>query len=184
MNLQPVTIPEDQFGKDLESTLVDLALRHDLRWLLAHADDGVIWGEVRENGLHLSCDTFPEVSPPLRAVTLQLVRLFGSQGELLIWRDGAAWRARLIRDSSVEQGGKEFYDETFLLWGTHVEERRNGFALLREGRQGLRHAPPLPENAELPARLRVRHYLACDEDGQAYIACSRLVELEIEGGEE
>ncbi len=183
MNLQPVTILENQFGKDPKSTLVDLARRHGLRWLLAHADDGVIWGEILESGLHLSSDAFPEVSPPLRTVTLQQARLFGSQAELLIWRDGAAWRARLIRDISAEQEGEKFCEETYLLWGTHVEERRNGFALLREGRQGLRHAPPLPENAKPPARLRVRHYLAYDEDGQAYIACSRLVDLEVERGE-
>ena len=38
---------------------------------------------------------FPEVSPKLRAKTLQQARLFGSDAEVLLWRDGdGAWMAR------------------------------------------------------------------------------------------
>jgi len=154
----------------------------DGAWFLAHADDGVIWGEVRADGLHLSGDAFPQISPPLRAVTLQQARLFGPNAELLLWKNDAAWRARLVQDGAGEDG--EYYDETHLLWGTAMEEQRDGFTLLREGKEGLRHAPPLPPAVHLPARLRVRHYLAYDPDGQAYIACSRLVGIENQGGEE
>ncbi|OAT86779.1 CRISPR-associated protein [Desulfotomaculum copahuensis] len=149
---------------------------YGLRWFLAHADDGVIWGESREAGLALSGDSFPEVSPPLRAVTLQQARLFGKEGELFLWQDGGDRRARLIRDGVGEE--KEYYDEDQLLWGNKLECWKDGFALLRQGSEGLLHAPPLPEGAELPVRLKVRHYIDYDsDDGQAFIAFSRLVSL-------
>mgnify|MGYP000051418742 CR=1 FL=1 len=179
-SVQDVAIPE-RWVDEPASVLAELARQYRLRWLLAHADDGVIWGEVRDGRLHLSCDVFPSISPPLRAITLQQVRLFGPEAELLLWKDENGWRARIIQDRS---GNDEGYDETYLLWGTTIEKWQDGFALLREGREGLRHAPPLPENVHLPVRLRVRHYLAYDPDGQACVAYSRLVALEIQGGAE
>ena len=180
-SIQSVAIP-DRFIREPASVLPELAGEHHLRWLLAHADDGVIWGQTRDNGLHLSSAVFPSISPPLRAKTLQQARLFGPEAELLLWKSEDSWQARIIRDGSGEDG--EYYDETHLLWGTDVEEWQDGFALLREGREGLRHAPPLLENVHLPMHLRVRHYLAYDPDGQAYMAYSRLVALETQGGAE
>jgi CRISPR-associated protein (TIGR03984 family) len=180
-SIRSVAVP-DRFIREPVSVLAELAGEHHLRWLLAHADDGVIWGEVRENQLHLSSDVFPFVSPPLRAETLQQARLFGPDAELLLWKSEDSWQARIIQDASGEDG--EHYEETHLLWGTNVERWQDGFALLREGREGLRHAPPLPQNAHPPVRLRVRHYLAYDSDGQAYIAYSRLVGIESQGGTE
>lgn len=171
----------DNLETELQSWLTDQARTYKLNWLLAHADDGVIWGEVRDDGLHLSGDAFPAISPPLRAVTLQQARLFGSTAELLLWRDGAGWRARVIQDGTGENG--EYYDESHLLWGDRAEDHKDGFLLLRQGNEGLCHAPPLPQDAPLPARLRVRHYLAYDPDGQAYVAFSRLVALQ-QGGTE
>ncbi|MEJ5346112.1 MAG: CRISPR-associated protein Csx19 [Chloroflexus sp.] len=161
---------------ELQSWLDAQARIYQLNWLLAHADDGVIWGKLRNDGLHLSGDAFPDISPPLRAVTLQQVRLFGSAAELLLWRDGSIWQTRVIQDGAGEPC--EYYDESHLLWGDRVEERKDGFLLLRQGSEGLRHTPPLPQVAQLPAQLRVRHYLAYDADGQAYVAFSRLIALQ------
>jgi len=180
-SIQDIAIP-GSFTENPTSVLAEFAGRYRLRWLLAHADDGVIWGQVRDDGLHLSSAVFPSVSPPLRAETLQQARLFGPEAELLLWKNETGWQARIIQDASGENG--EYYDETHLLWGTDVEERQDGFALLREGREGLRHAPPLPENVPPPVHLRVRHYVKYDSDGQAYIAYSRLVALETQGGAE
>lgn len=173
-SIQAVSVPEN-FDTRPASALEELGRNYNLRWLLAHADDGVIWGELRADGLHLSGDAFPDVSPPLRAETLRQVRLFGSQAEILLWKD-AAWRGRLIQDGADEPDN--VFDEAHLLWGTEVEDRQDGFVLLQEGREGLRHAPPLPDDAQLPVRLKVRHYVAYDPDGQAYIAYSRLTGLE------
>lgn len=178
--IQSLPVP-DNLETELRPWLTAQARTFHLNWMLAHADDGVIWGEIRDDGLHLSSDAFPDISPPLRAVTLQQARLLGRTAELLLWRDGAGWRARVIQDGTGENG--EYYDESHLLWGDRAEDHKDGFLLLRQGNEGLRHAPPLPQDAPLPARLRVRHYLAYDPDGQAYIAFSRLVALQKGGAE-
>lgn len=179
-SIQAVDIPAN-LDSEPRSALAELARKYALRWLLAHADDGVIWGELRADGLHLSSDVFPDISPPLRTVTLQQVRLFGPQAEILLWKDGSGWRARLIRDEGEE---RDCVDEAHMLWGTEIEERRDGFTRLREGREGLRHAPPLPDSARPPVYLRVRHYIAYNLDGQAYIAYSRLMGIDARGGEQ
>lgn len=178
-SVEAISVPAN-FAAEPVATLVGLAEDYALHWLLAHADDGVIWGEFRADGLHLSGDAFPAVSPPLRAATLQQARLFGPQAEILLWKDDGAWHGRLTRDDADEV--EDAFDETHLLWGTDVETRQDGFALLREGKEGLRHAPPLPDDAQLPVRLRVRHYVAYDSDGQACIAYSRLVGIDARGG--
>lgn len=179
-SIQAISIPAN-FASDPASVLEKLARDYNLRWLLAHADDGVIWGELRDDGLHLSGNAFPDVSPPLRAETLQQARLFGPQAEILVWKNDATWHGRLIQDGAGEV--EDAFDEMHLLWGTEVEDRQDGFALLREGREGLRHAPPLPDDAQPPIHLKVRHYMAYDADGQAYIAYSRLTGIDAQGGE-
>src|SRR5947209_17352687 len=62
---------------------------HELKYLLAHADDGVIRGRLDSDGLITSRVVAPEYSPPLRTETLQTARVFAPTGELLIWRDEA-----------------------------------------------------------------------------------------------
>jgi CRISPR-associated protein (TIGR03984 family) len=156
-----------------------------MSWLLIHADDGVIWGQAQDFSLRLSsdvfadADTYPTLAVELRAITLQQARLFGPEGELLVWREGNGFAARVIRDDDKT----DHIEEHYLLWhrGRPVERRtEEGFALLQEGQRGQRHSPPLiPTGRERP-RLRVRHYIKYDNEGQAYVALSRLVDL-VEG---
>lgn len=159
--------------------------REDMPWLLAHADDGVIWGQREGDGtLKLSSDVFsdpqefPAVAVPLRAETLQQARVFGPAGELLLWRTDSGFAARVIEDGP-EHPSDALPDEEHLLWrlGEKVEAG-DGFTLLQEGQQGLQHAPPV-EGLPVGARptLVVRHYLNYDDEGQAYVAMSRLVSL-------
>lgn len=157
-------------------------------WLLAHDDDGVVWGRVLQMpdgqaALALSSDLFPKFSPPLRAETLQQARLFGADAEVHVWRDGDGFRACRLQDGG--DAALESFDERQILWGTRAEGRDGGFTLLADGRQGLRHAVPLdvPESAFggdawRPLRLVVRNYVRPDGQGQAYIAYSRLAGLE------
>jgi CRISPR-associated protein (TIGR03984 family) len=169
---------------DMKDWLQAQAIQYNLRWLLAHADDGVIWGELRNRQLVTSDSVAPEVSPPLRTETLQQARLFAEHAELLLWRDGDnQWHARLIRDA-VERETPVFtdaIDEPQLLWGTHGEHR-SGFTMLRDGAQGLRHAVPMElplgkNNETHPPRLWVRHYLSEDQNGFIRIVASRLLDL-------
>lgn len=177
----PVEIDAGSFSEDLRAWLAQ-HMSAEMSWLLAHADDGVIWGKRQPDGtLLLSSDVFSntDVAVALRAVTLQQARVFGDAGELLIWRTEAGFAGRLIEDATI--GLEALPDEQHLLWhqGSPVKvDATAGFALLQEGAQGQRHAPPvIPSGKRRPA-LKVRHYVDYDDEGQAFIALSRLVGLE------
>jgi CRISPR-associated protein (TIGR03984 family) len=183
-------VSTDGVAENLSGWLTQQAAAYGLTHLLAHADDGVIWGRFDPSGLVTSSDAAraagaEECSPPLREVTLQTARAFSPAAELLLWRDGAAWLARVIRPAGPGETPdlREAFDEEHLLWGTTIRPLIHGFVLAEHGRQGLRHAPPidLPERpyslAELPLRLRLRHYVGEDELGMARVAVSRLVSL-------
>ncbi|MDA8333968.1 MAG: CRISPR-associated protein Csx19 [Peptococcaceae bacterium] len=159
----------------LINQLTQESVKHGLKWLLAHADDGVIWGEMRGERLWVSSTVFPGVSPPLRPVTLRQARFFSPHGELLLWRASRRWQARLCRETDGEI--PDCYDESHLLWGDYIMDRRDGFALLRDGQEGLRHSPPVAEEGIPPFCLTVRHYFDYDADGQAFVAFSRLISL-------
>lgn len=67
--IDEVRVGPDFVGREIE-WLVNQAKQYSLPWFLAHADDGVIWGEIRTGRLALSGDVFDQVSPKLRALTL------------------------------------------------------------------------------------------------------------------
>lgn len=179
--------PKWQIDKDLDFTNFDsnprewFAAQGQLRGLdyfLAHNDDGVIWGKVAGEQLHLSGEAFAEVQVTLRTLTLQQARLFGEAGELLVWRGNDGWSGRYLSDAHVTQDDVLY--ETHRLWGTASSQQGelDGFTLMRDGQQGLLHAPPIALEKNQRIGLRVRHYIDYDEQGQAYIALSRLVGLE------
>lgn len=170
-------------------------------WLLAHFDDGVLWGRIDNGVLQTSSQVAhaheddPEVKkaldacPKLRFITLQEARLFSEQAELLLWRDGDnAFHARRIENTSEENGGEwtMHYDEAQLLWGTHGMPLSNDFTLLWDGAQGLRHIVPirvvLNENKKIHETkeplLFLRHYLNRESDGMARVVVSRILKID------
>lgn len=164
-----------QSDQTLRSWLEQHAKERQLNYLLAHAEDGVIWGHFSNSGLTIAHQVFPEF-PDLRLSTLQQCRIFGEAGEIMLWRDGIELRSRLIvGDSSADS-----IEEDQILWGTQGEERE-GFTKLQDGQQGLKHAVPLPsivfKSKHRPVRLRIRHYIHYNESGIARIYLSRLVKL-------
>lgn len=186
INTTIVTESVEPQPAELRAWLEEQAAKHaelGLRWLLAHCYDGVIWGELRDGKLALSCDEFVERGLTLRWTTLQQARLFGELGELLLWPGPrGSWRATLRHDRSGD--ATHYIDETHLLWGTRAAGKpKNGFWQIVEGVQGIVHAPPISvvPTAELKcearARLKVRHYLGEEETGLLYIAGGRLVRL-------
>ncbi len=147
-------------------------------FLLAHADDGVIWGRMEDGTLVTAPET--DFSPPLRMETLQSARLFSEAGEISLWHDGDGMlHARMIVDGEGDPA--EYYDEDQILWGNHVEASEGDFTQMNDGAQGLRHIVPIavanPAGNRRPLRLTVRHYLSEDEFGFVRVAHSRLVKV-------
>jgi CRISPR-associated protein (TIGR03984 family) len=192
--------------EDLKVWLEAQAKAHQMMapcYLLAHANDGVIWGRLDETGSLLTSHdalyktkasdkwdvsrikTATASLPLLQIETLQQARLFNDQTELYMWRDGdgKTWHGRLIANVTTEETNdwSESFDEPQLLWGTHGTHLADGFTLLEDGAQGLYHAVPVKltldddNNGELKKspQLLVRHYLS--REGAAQVAASRLV---------
>jgi len=107
--------------------------RPGLEFLLAHADDGVIWGKIVEPNLVLAGDSFSEVNVPLHPKTLQQARLFGTAGELLIWQTAEGFAGRLIADGN--QFPPDSFEDHQWLWGTRSKDDPKGiFTLLVDGK--------------------------------------------------
>lgn len=158
-----------------------------------YAENGALWGRFVEKEpklagdaeppkqLKLVGDAFTEFQIALSAKTLQQARMFGAKAELFLWREGNAWRARVIQDLP---GDQDVIPRKYWLWGTpHMKdgtiEASDGFTLFVEGAQGMRHAPPRDDfKANQRACVKVKHYVDYDEEGQAYVALSRLVSVE------
>lgn len=172
--VEPVALPAD-----LRAWLQSRAKTRDLPWLLAHTDSGVIWGELRDDGLTLSSDAFPRPGLSLRAETLQQARLFGHADELLLWRGpDEQWQATTRRDGEGDAG--EYFDEAYVLWGFKEERTPSGgFRELREGAEGIIHAPPLRRmpSEKKRAHLQMRHYLQHDASGVIRIVAGRMLGL-------
>ena len=173
---------------DLPAWLVAHAFADQLL-LLAHADDGVIWGRLEDGRLMTADAVFPQHGlAVLRPVTLQMCRLFGEAGELMLWRADDGWAARRWLDGQGEEA-VEYFDEEQVLWGTQVRAVAERFTLVADGANGLVHAVPLPASVlpfdapgpagkQRPLRLTLRHYLAGNPaDGTVTISGSRLVRL-------
>src|SRR5690606_5637002 len=74
-------------------------------WALAHLDDGVTWGRWdRETCAWTSGHgAAPDISPAIRAATLQELRIFGDEREVLIWRTSSGLRGRDVTDTALNQ---------------------------------------------------------------------------------
>lgn len=170
-----------------------------MTYLLAHADDGVIWGKFANEEFHTSYEVDPKradphrrISPELDGITLQQAFLFNTACEIRLFRDELGnWQSCKIDDNGVD--ANECIDELQILWGDYVNKKdgyprnmQHDFTLVRDKiQQGLDHMLPIKItasdiNKNLRARLRIRHFIETDENtGEARIALSRLVNLEV-----
>lgn len=177
------------FEEELIQWLELQATRHELTYLLAHADDGIIWGRFEAGKLKTADQaSFRNANLPLlRLETLQQCRLFSPEGEIFLWPSGSEWRSRHISSNWEASLPKDdYFDEAQLLWGTHGKQQK-GFTLLRDGSQGLKHAIPITEGIVFESseseklathvRLTVRHYITYSEDGVARTFLSRLIDF-------
>jgi len=175
--------------EELKPWLEAQAKKYQLQYLLAHAEDGVIWGRFDDGKLTTPEKVFYPSEykvylPKLRLLTLQQCRIFGKNAEVMLWKVSQNWRARVIKDQAIPKN--DYLCEHQILWGTKQEtEPKNGFTLVSDGSEGLKHAVPLVVEASYfsketlyrPIRLEVKHYFSYDSDGVAQIFLSRLVSL-------
>ncbi|MBE9120862.1 TIGR03984 family CRISPR-associated protein [Tychonema sp. LEGE 07199] len=172
---------DDELRSWLESKASSVSAQTS--YLLAHAEDGIIWGRFDSKKLTTAEKIFHKRDqvdlPELRLLTLQQCRIFGRDGEILLWRiSETKFKWRFIGNPEEDK-----IPESQILWGTHGEKQRN-FTLLWDGSQGLKHAVPFTD-IELegdrlvkPVRLLVHHYIKYEEEtGLARIYRSRLVDL-------
>ncbi|MBI4852368.1 MAG: TIGR03984 family CRISPR-associated protein [Acidobacteria bacterium] len=176
---------DDQLG-DVHSWLCTQAQKYNLCWLLAYADDGVIWGRMDGVSLITSYEAAKGIEAEkfctkLSNQTLQQARIFGTEAEVLLWRNSGnnCWQARLILDilDSNNANFDEAFDENYLIVGTRCKQLNKNFTLLEDGAQGLIHVVPISikNNEYHKLKLKVRHYLA--KEDFARITISRLVYL-------
>jgi CRISPR-associated protein (TIGR03984 family) len=201
--LEPLTVDAADDGTLLQ-WLLDQADKLPA-YLLAHADDGVLWGRIdadkaeqaggadaaQRTGKRLLWNS--EVgdesdsadAPRLSLDTLHTLRLFHESYELLLWRSASGWRARRIVDVCPSADGgpaptwTESLDEPQMLWGTEGQSADHGFTKLTHGAEGLVHFVPIAcqPAKQRPVWLVVRHYV--NDAPLARIVASRLVELRI-----
>lgn len=184
-----MTVEMDGFVSDPIKWLSEQMHSHELTYLLAHANDGVIWGQFDGEKLITSHDVAPpQYSPPLREETLLTARIFAPAGELLVWPDeDGEWTARLIAEKILPNATASWdkaFEEQQILLGMKADSLKRDFTLMSEGSQGLFHAVPLKlrwpiddDERRHPLRLVVRHYLKEDEYGFTRVNASRLFDL-------
>jgi CRISPR-associated protein (TIGR03984 family) len=154
------------------------------KYLLAFADDGVIWGKIENGTFITSHQVDASISPPLRGKTLQQAFIFDEKDEIRLYRDELnGWQARQVTDGNV------FFKESQVLWGDRAYPSQSKFTHVFNARQqGLDHIVPIEvENKQLDAdeqghqciRLDIHHSVAYNENGEAYVAISRLVGIRI-----
>ena len=175
---------DDTFSLNPLKWLTNKAQEHHLKYLLLHDADGIAWGQLYGDEFKLSFEVFPSDLDqfPIRTDTLLQVRMFDADGELFLWKTAEGITYRLILDEDADH--PSLPDDFYWLWGTGLLTDQ-GFTLMNEGQQGLRHAPPVgdvKDNQRLG--LQVRHYIEEADDGWQRIKMSRLVGLKlVEGGE-
>lgn len=159
-----------------------VAGKHPQATLLAHEDDGVIWGRIENHVIKIAHSAGDIEAPQLCEHRLQQLRVFGEGFETLVWRNGGGWNARTLLDGVGEAEEREYYDEAQLLWGTKACPLNDDFTLLVEGERGQTHAVPVPVHAvgdTNRVKLVVRHYLA--DEPFARVEMSRLVKIKQDG---
>lgn len=187
----PVTVPTDNIVLWLYE---QAAPSLQTGYLLAHALDGVIWGRIAASRLTTGDQIKGDITAVLHNDTLQEVRIFNDAVEWHLWRAEDRWQLCVTQDQpeSTPDDLARAFDEYHVLWGTYAAWRGDGFTLVEEGMQGLRHLLPLALSSAFPQTrsegenytrrrvcLRVRHYLgAVDRSGAHVIIRSRLVDLE------
>lgn len=181
MSKTPPSLPQND---DLKGW-AEAHLNEDHPYLLAFADDGVIWGKLAQNALVTSNAIDDEISPILHKDTLQQASVFGKESEIRLFKtEDRKWKVIEITDTA------DIIKESQILWGSRALESDGEFTQVFDARQqGLDHIVPLNiENSVLDPdeggtqciRLDVHHFVGYnDKTGEARIVASRLAGLRV-----
>lgn len=157
------------------------------RWLLAHCDDGIVWGRHEGGSWQLSSRAFPELIAAIKpgGRNVQQLRLFGPGEELLLWRDDADFRGRRLIE--VDDGELPEWlrpeEEEHLLVGRTNKRVNDGFTHFLDASGRYQVLPVATEREGWPLRLVLRHYFESDnQTGSVRVAASRLVT--VKGGQQ
>lgn len=181
-------IPTLPTNENVREWLAEQMKENHLTFLLAFADDGVIWGRMDNDSLVIAHETTQKAErknyTELRGKTLQQAYAFSKDMEVRIFRDEMGeWKALKIEDE-----GEVIIKESQVLWGDKLDEDKNqpthpGFMRLLAERKGI---PPqiVPWDKKdfregKCVRLDVHHMVVYEETGEARIALSRLAGLRI-----
>jgi len=164
----------------------------EFRWALAYCHDGVTWGRCDDGDggrWVLGSSVAPNECPlPTDKNVLEL-RLFGLDAEVLLWREGARLKGRLLEDLHKDVSAPGFLQplrEELLLRGRTAQPLTNGFSLVEDG-TGARQVVPVNVSGTAARRLRlvVRHYCSrLPHNGVVRVALTRLVDLVLEETED
>jgi CRISPR-associated protein (TIGR03984 family) len=176
--VKPITA-EIVTDQDLQNWL-GAQLNSDRPYLLAFADDGVIWGRKVEDLFVTSHKIDPKISPELCKQTLQQAYIFGPKDEIFLFRDEIGeWKILHIKD------GEEIIIESQILWGDLcANQPENGFTRMHDKTKGIVDQIFPLEVDELGTgqliRLDIHHNIEYDgETGEARISVSRLAGLRV-----
>ncbi|RAL20664.1 hypothetical protein DL240_15210 [Lujinxingia litoralis] len=129
----------------------------------------------------------PEVSPPILPGSLLELRVFGDDGELLIWRTDDGLCGRLLKDDEPERNTSDIdplrpSEELRIVRGDRIRGGvGEGFTRVTDAAGAEQVLPIKVDSAQLregKIRLLVRHYWVQNADnGTVRIAVTRLVKL-------
>ena len=115
-------LPTDE---NVREWLAEQMKENNLTFLLAFADDGVIWGRMDNGSLVIAHETAQKEDrknyTELRGKTLQQAYAFSDKMEVRLFRDELnAWKAWKIEDE-----GEIIIKESQVLWGDKLDEDKN-----------------------------------------------------------
>ena len=190
-----ITYPTKNSGEQSIKAWIEQQVKDsDIQYLLAHCEDGIVWGTFNQAGTLITSFDIAKACPQpklppfaqLRPETLWMVRLFGPTNEIRLWKADDIWHAVCVKDADDPEACIE---EQQFVWGTDVQAQHDGWSLMSDGRQGFyqwvpKHVPRKDKPyapTERPLRLTIHHTINYDDHGRAYIAYSRLVNLDAPG---
>lgn len=153
------------------------------RWAFALCHDGVTWGRLDGDDWSMADARFDDLCPPVTEDNLRELRVFGPDGEVLIWRSGTGFKGRFLQDAPgpAEPYVRPMVERQILLGRPRKE--RGSFTRVASvsGREQVLPLTVSGNTSRPPFRLVVKHYLTReDETGVVKVAVSRLVGLEVD----